>query len=124
MGLPSTSALAMTLARSSRRVAPASLHQRDKVGLKFAEQTKQFPGMPGRIAAPAFAASKVHILACEQLLCQFEHPRLVLLRNAEDLHEDAQRIMNRDIAHEIAGWTAFGHAIDAGAGNGADAMLQ
>ena len=32
--------------------------------------------------------------------------------------------MDRDIAHEIAGRSARGHAIDAGAGNGADAILE
>jgi len=48
-----------------RRRRPASFQQRDKVGLKFAEETKQLPGMPSRITAPGFTMPEVHILTCE-----------------------------------------------------------
>src|SRR5262249_3837799 len=59
-----------------------------------------------------------------QFLGQLEYTGLVLLRNAEDLHENPQGKVNRNIACEIAIRTIVRHAIDAGTGDGADAILK
>ncbi len=70
------------------RLVAAPLHQRDKISLKFTEQPKQFPGVPGRIDGGGLAASQVLILTGEELLGQLEHLRFILFRNPKDLHEN------------------------------------
>ena len=50
----------------------------------------------------ALDAADVGILASEDLLREREHARLVGLGHAEDAQDDVQRIVERDVANEVA----------------------
>ena len=54
-----------------------------------------------RRVAIRLAALELGVLAGEQLLRQAQHGRLVRLGHAEDRAQDAQRVLHRDLGHEV-----------------------
>ncbi len=60
----------------------------------------------------ALGAAEVGILGAEDLLREPQHPRLVRLRHAEDAHDHVQRIVERDVAREVALAAELEHAVD------------
>ena len=58
------------------------------------------------------AAADLRVLAAEDLLRELEHARLVGLGHAEDAHDDVQRVVERDVAHEVALAVVLEHPVD------------
>src|SRR5215470_5494130 len=77
-----------------------------------------------RIAGCAGVSAKILVIRSEYLLSELEHHRLVLPWNAENLHDDTQWIMERNVAGEVAFGTMQRHAVDSFASDHTDAVFQ
>ena len=72
-----------------------------------------------RDAAPQFG-----VVSAEDLLRELEHPREVLLGDAEQRHDDVQRVIHRNIGDEVALGTDVAHLVDGDLGQLVDVDLQ
>jgi hypothetical protein len=70
------------------------------------------------------APGQLRVVVAEVLLGQPQHHRLVLGRHAQDRHHHQQRIVHRDIAHEVDLAAGRGHQVDVAARQVAHAVLE
>ena len=72
-----------------------------------------------RYAAPQFG-----VVATEDLLGELEHPRKILLGDAEQRHDHVQRVIHRNISDEVALGTDVAHLVNGDLGQLVDVNLQ
>ena len=83
------------------RVGPEFLGDHTEIGFQILHRPAQPIQCFGRIHFLAVAV-QFRVRAAEQFLCQLEHERLILLRYAQNGHDDAERIEEGNIGGKIA----------------------
>ncbi len=117
IGQPSTSPLAMTLARSSAGQARRSSVSSLKYWMNF--MTDAIIRSPGSLGV----AEELGVGGAEDALGEVHHQRLVLLGHAVDVHDHAQRVGLGDVLGEVALAAELAHALDEEVGELVDAGL-
>ena len=96
------------------------LHQREDIHLRIAGGFRATEPLRENAAA----RHHVGILRAENLLRHLQHAAFVRLWQAQDHHDDTQRIPERDFIDEVAGAAKAGHVVDMRLGDGGDPRFQ
>ena len=96
-------------------IAEIFLDQRNEIDLRATPRNQPIVG--GQQLGPRH---DVRVTRAENFLGHFQHLRLIGLGNAEQLHDDPQRVPKRDFTHEITGRPKARHPVDMGPRNRPD----